>query len=76
MTWTDRSSKIAVGDTICFKTSHLFASGLMRTNLPHLSGKVTGIEGDLAQIEWHTPHDQTTVPLSQITRLPERGIIE
>ena len=75
MTWADRSSKISVGDSVAFKTAHLFASGLMRTRLPHLSGKVTAINGDQALIEWHDPHDQPTVPLSQIARLPERGVI-
>jgi hypothetical protein len=61
MTWQTRASKIEIGDNVCFKTSHLFASGLMRSELPHLSGKVIGIEGEEALMEWDSPHDQPLI---------------
>jgi hypothetical protein len=76
MTWTASSSKIQPGDKVCFRTSYLFAQGLMRTTLPHISGTVTEIEGENAKIDWDSPHDQPSVPLAQLTRLKDRGLLE
>ena len=76
MTWTATSSNIKPGQKVCYRTGYLFEKGLMRTKLPHISGTVKEIEGDKARVEWDSPHDQPLVPLEQLTRLTQRGIIE
>ena len=76
MTWTETSSKIKIGDSVCYRTSHLFAQGMLRTSLAHLSGKVTAIEDGNALITWDAPHDQPSVPISQLSKMSERGILE
>lgn len=78
--WQKRTSRIEIGDRVCYKASFLRSTGQYSDDIPHARGIVKELKplGDkiLAVIEWDKPNIPEKVLITNLSKVTQRGVAD
>ncbi len=78
--WTERTSKIKVGDRVCYKASFLRSTGQYTGDIPHARGVVESIKEyggmSIANVNWNDSETPSKVNTKNLSKVTERGLAD